>query len=315
VVFIADDLGAWLVGLLADAGRKKLTVLVLGSDQQRALRQAATAAVQATAGEMSSSGGEKARQLAMVISEVFHEPLPGASLAGPVTLLEGLQAGITRQLVVLDDVDLTGTGQSSAGVLGVPGTVLADRLTVHLVREIIFRGSGGGPLTPLADQLNHDLTHLQGQRIEGILARLAGEGSYALARPGSGAAGRPLDEATDPFAMEVHRPVQLEDPQPGLPAMPTYMPREHDTELGSVVRAAAEGRSGIAVLVAGSSTGKTRACWEALRLLRDRPRAVEVVASDRPVPARCRATRAAGHRAPDRGMAERGPVLPRRRRR
>ena len=39
--------------------------------------------------------------------------------------------------------------------------------------------------------------------------------------------------------------------------------------LGQVVRAAAGGRSGIAVLVGGSSTGKTRACWEALALLRD----------------------------------------------
>jgi hypothetical protein len=47
------------------------------------------------------------------------------------------------------------------------------------------------------------------------------------------------------------------------------MPRGHDTELGSLVRAAAEGSSGIAVLVGRSSTGKTRACWEALRLLRD----------------------------------------------
>ena len=84
-------------------------------------------------------------------------------------------------------------------------------------------------------------------------------------------AGWPLAEVTDPFALEVHRPVQPEDPQPGLPALPAYVPREHDTELGSVVRAAAEGRSGIAVLVGGSSTGKTRACWEALQLLRDRP--------------------------------------------
>jgi hypothetical protein len=46
VVFVADDLGAWLVGLLADAGRKKLTALVLGGDQERALRKAAVAAVQ-----------------------------------------------------------------------------------------------------------------------------------------------------------------------------------------------------------------------------------------------------------------------------
>ena len=95
----------------------------------------------------------------MVISEVFREPLPDTRLAGPVTLLEELQAGIARQLAVLYDAGLTGTGQSSADVLGVPGTVLAERLTGHLVREIMFRGSAGGPLTPLADQLNHDLTH------------------------------------------------------------------------------------------------------------------------------------------------------------
>ena len=273
MVFVVDDLAAWLVGLLADAGRKKLTTLVLGDAQERALRQAAIAAVQDTAGELSPSDGQRAGQIAMVISEVFRAPVPDAPLAGVATLVEGLQAGIAGQLAVLDDAGLTGTGQSSAEVLGVPGTVLADRLTGHLVREIMFRGSRGGPLTPLADQLNHDLTHLQGQRVEGMLARLAGEVRDALARPGSGAAaaGRPLDEVTDPFALEVHRPVQPEDPQPGLPALPAYVPREHDTELGSVVRAAAEGSSGIAVLVGGSSTGKTRACWEALQLLRDRP--------------------------------------------
>ena len=49
MVFVADDVGAWLVGLLADAGRKKLTTLALGDEQQRALRHAATSAVLATA--------------------------------------------------------------------------------------------------------------------------------------------------------------------------------------------------------------------------------------------------------------------------
>ena len=82
-------------------------------------------------------------------------------------------------------------------------------------------------------------------------------------------AGWPLDEVRDPFALEVHRPVQSEDPQPSLPVLPAYMSRDHDAKLGQVVRAAADGRSGIAVLVGGSSTGKTRACWEALGLLRD----------------------------------------------
>jgi hypothetical protein len=144
VVFVADDLGAWLVGLLADAGRKKLTVLVLGSDQERALRRTATAAVRETADEMSPSGSGQAGQLAVVISEVFHEPIPAARPSGLVPLLEGLQAGRVRQLAVLDDADLTGVGESWADVAGVPGAVLAERLTGHLVREIMLRGSRGG---------------------------------------------------------------------------------------------------------------------------------------------------------------------------
>ena len=97
------------------------------------------------------------------------------------------------------------------------------------------------------------------------------EAQAAAADPDGGVtvAGRPLEEVTDPFDLEVHRPVQPEDAPPGLPVLPPYVPREHDQVLGQVVRAAAEGRSGIAVLVGGSSTGKTRACWEALALLRD----------------------------------------------
>ena len=168
----ANRLGSWLVGLLADAACRKLTALLLGDEQSRALRQAATAAVQAATDETIPSGGEQAEQLAMVISEVFRTPVPDASLDRSVTLLQGLQEGVTAQLAVLDDASLTGTGQSSADVLGVPGAELAARLTGHLVREIMFRGSHGGPLKPLADQINHELTRLQGQRIEGILAQL-----------------------------------------------------------------------------------------------------------------------------------------------
>ena len=86
-------------------------------------------------------------------------------------------------------------------------------------------------------------------------------------RPDTGAPGRPLTEWTDPFALEVHPPVQAEDPAQELPDLPPYIPRDHDEKLAEVVRAARDGRSGIAVLVGGSSTGKTRACWEILSTL------------------------------------------------
>jgi hypothetical protein len=118
VVFVADDLAAWLVGLLADVGRRKLTTLVLGSDQERALRQAAEAAVGATAAELAPAGERQAGQLAMVVGEVFRDTAPEVALAGQATLLEALQAGIVGRLAVLDDRAVTGTGQSSAELLG-----------------------------------------------------------------------------------------------------------------------------------------------------------------------------------------------------
>lgn len=87
--------------------------------------------------------------------------------------------------------------------------------------------------------------------------------------------GRMLSEVTDPFAfdLEVHRAIDA-GPRSGgmaLPLLPAYVPREHDQALAEVVAQAAAGESRIAVLVGGSSTGKTRACQEALHLLRDGP--------------------------------------------
>jgi tetratricopeptide (TPR) repeat protein len=182
VPFLADDLGAWLVAVLADAGRRKLTGLVLGSDQERALRSAAATAIRLTAGELFPDDGELAGQVGLVISEVFRAPVPGVVLAGHGSVLEGLRAGIAGELAVLDDASITGTGRSSAQVLSVAGGVLAERLTAHLLREIVVRGSGGGPLFALASQLNDDFTHLQVRRLEGVVDRRADELLDAVAR-------------------------------------------------------------------------------------------------------------------------------------
>ena len=141
MVFVADAVGAWLVDLLADAGLKRLTALVLGDEQERALRQAATAAVLATATELDQSGGDGAGHLAMVISQVFEVPEAGA-LTGQRTVLEGLQAGIAARLAVLGDASVTGTGRSSAEVLGMDAQLLARRLAGHLYGRSSGEGHG-----------------------------------------------------------------------------------------------------------------------------------------------------------------------------
>jgi hypothetical protein len=64
-------------------------------------------------------------------------------------------------------------------MLGVPAAVLADELTGYLMQEIMVRGVRGGLLAPLAAQLDHDMTHLQGQRIEDIFDPLDNGGPQA----------------------------------------------------------------------------------------------------------------------------------------
>ncbi|MGW1996077.1 tetratricopeptide repeat protein [Embleya sp. NPDC001921] len=80
--------------------------------------------------------------------------------------------------------------------------------------------------------------------------------------------GVPIDALSDPYALEVHRAVAVPGDRPGgEPTLPAYVEREHDAEVSAVVGHAAAGSSTLAVLVGGSSTGKTRACWEAVRRL------------------------------------------------
>ncbi|MFE2970434.1 hypothetical protein ACFXKC_43695 [Streptomyces sp. NPDC059340] len=50
-------------------------------------------------------------------------------------------------------------------------------------------------------------------------------------------------------------------------ALPGYVSRAHDQALAEAVGEAAQGRSRMLVLVGSSSTGKTRACWEAVQPL------------------------------------------------
>ncbi|MFI1997069.1 hypothetical protein [Actinoplanes sp. NPDC020271] len=119
-----------------------------------------------------------------------------------------------------------------------------------------------------------------------VLARLAGRQSVAqiaeqVRRAWTAAAtaepapppdlpdplGRPVS-ACDPLVLEVHQAIQVPGTSTTTDVLPGYVPRVHDT----LLREAADGLLGggssrLVTLVGGSSTGKTRACWELVRYL------------------------------------------------
>ncbi|MFD4130375.1 helix-turn-helix domain-containing protein [Streptomyces globisporus] len=82
--------------------------------------------------------------------------------------------------------------------------------------------------------------------------------------------GRPI-EHWEPHALEVHPAgPALGSGSVGRRVLPGYVHREHDRLLAWAVRQAGQGSSRMMVLVGESSTGKTRACWEAVQPLAER---------------------------------------------
>lgn len=89
----------------------------------------------------------------------------------------------------------------------------------------------------------------------------------------AGRIGQPIAQCS-PLDLEVHpvtSPTRRGDSQ-GVrePLLPGYVVRDHDRVLAKAVDEAAQGRSHLVVLVGASSTGKTRACWEAVQPLAQR---------------------------------------------
>jgi hypothetical protein len=207
VVFVADAVGAWLVAALGEAGRKKLTSLVLGAEHERALRSAASAAVQRTAEELFPGGHDQVEQVALVINQVFALPAPDVSVDAKKSVSDALKAGVAAQLAVLDDVDHTETGSSPSDVLGVSADVLTDHLVNNLLWEILIRGSRGGALFPLASQINHDATQLRVGQLDSALHEVGGEILGSLAKLQSASSGEQQD--ADSSADAVLRVEQL----------------------------------------------------------------------------------------------------------
>ncbi|WP_327722313.1 hypothetical protein OG381_48245 [Streptomyces sp. NBC_00490] len=88
-------------------------------------------------------------------------------------------------------------------------------------------------------------------------------------------AGRPISELRGDVrlvldgGLGIHPALDTGGARDRLGDLPAYIPRNHDARLKEAVDAAKAGHSGITVLVGGSSTGKTRALWEAVGELPD----------------------------------------------
>ncbi|GGY72123.1 helix-turn-helix domain-containing protein [Streptomyces xanthochromogenes] len=109
-----------------------------------------------------------------------------------------------------------------------------------------------------------------------LALRAAAVGGPAVSE-GETSVGRPI-AAWNPHDLEVHPAAAPASAGSGslIPAeqqraasvLPGYVRRPHDDQLAKLVAAtASDGRSRMAVLVGSSSTGKTRACWEAVQSL------------------------------------------------
>ncbi|MFJ5937168.1 tetratricopeptide repeat protein [Streptomyces sp. NPDC093071] len=90
----------------------------------------------------------------------------------------------------------------------------------------------------------------------------------AFHRAGGGdEVGCPVHDA-DPVDLEVHEAISVDgETAPDEPFLPAYFRRPFDDELDAAVDRALAGTSEMKVLLADSSTGKTRAAWEAVQRL------------------------------------------------
>ncbi|WP_053065491.1 hypothetical protein [Micromonospora sp. RV43] len=139
---------------------------------------------------------------------------------------------------------------------------------VGLVHAIAAEARAQGKLddrvTELLDEAGWRMAFLTENQV-----RAAGVSTarIAAAARASDRLGRPARQwAENPFGLGVHDAITVNG---AVDLLPRYVPRPHDDALAAAVARAAAGETVIQVLVGDSSTGKTRACWEAVRTLGD----------------------------------------------
>ncbi|MFE4922638.1 hypothetical protein [Streptomyces sp. NPDC056661] len=192
-----------------------------------------------------------------------HDPEAQTAITAEAALIElrrVLKAGRLKKRLTMDQV----RARSGLG-----------RTVVSQAFSFSAPPPSGATVSALASALALDTDHL---------LHLVDVAAQTRSSPSMPAAGAGEDDATgaeqlgrlitdwDPHDLEVHPAADAPAPGSGggrrwSARLPTYVPRPHDDELAALVSEVAMGHSRMAVLVGSSSTGKTRACWEAVQPL------------------------------------------------
>jgi len=106
------------------------------------------------------------------------------------------------------------------------------------------------------------LAHMAGRDVPTVVAQVRQLWVRARMAPAPPGAVRVRDAR--PRMLGVHAAIRVDDAPGGLPELPVYVPRDVDADLRTAITAAAAD-GGFVLLVGGSSVGKTRALYEAVR--------------------------------------------------
>lgn len=175
----------------------------------------------------------------------------------------------------MTDVDLVATPEDLAAAL----QSLIKRKHLSLGSVVSRVNDAGGSLgkTTVSNILTGKTLLPRWDTIEqillacGVANRELAVWEHGYQRASQPAAGEPLSEEQDPIEFGIHKTITTDSSVSGA-ALTPYVRRAHDRALAEIVAAAADGHSRLVVLLGGSSTGKTRAMWEALAPLRGNSR-------------------------------------------
>ncbi|MEU9026769.1 hypothetical protein AB0D46_04365 [Streptomyces sp. NPDC048383] len=132
-----------------------------------------------------------------------------------------------------------------------------------------FRQGGPVPIGRTVTLLPPASSGLSEEELPGLQRKVMGPHAAPAAAENQSGPGTLIGQWT-PYDLEVHPAGPTTSSARSGPQrwmLPGYVRREHDQTIAEAVDAALEGQSRMVVLVGSSSTGKTRACWEAIQPL------------------------------------------------